>query len=68
MYLEADAKMDTFQNSEGKNVTQLNLLQRRCYFFHPQPENEEGDDEGMKKIGGVKVKDKEERKNKDARR
>lgn len=29
LYLEADAKMDSFQDQEGKNRTQLNLLQRK---------------------------------------
>ncbi|GAB7362367.1 hypothetical protein MBLNU230_g2692t2 [Neophaeotheca triangularis] len=44
MYLEADAKMDTFQNSEGKSVTQLNLLQRRCYIFRAELVAKDEDD------------------------
>lgn len=29
LYVEADAKMDTFQGSDGQNRTQLNLLMRK---------------------------------------
>jgi len=29
MYLEADARMDTFQAQDGSNQTRLNLVQRK---------------------------------------
>jgi hypothetical protein len=29
MYLEADARMDTFQGQDGSNQTRLNLVQRK---------------------------------------
>lgn len=29
LYVEADAKMDTYQGSDGQNRTQLNLLMRK---------------------------------------
>jgi hypothetical protein len=29
MYIEADARMDTFQTQDGSNQTRLNLVQRK---------------------------------------
>lgn len=29
MYVEGDARIDTFQNQQGENVTRLNITQRK---------------------------------------
>jgi len=34
MYVEAEAKMDTYQAQDGSNRTQLNLLQREFLHQH----------------------------------
>jgi len=34
MYVEAEAKMDTYQAQDGSNRTQLNLLQRESLPHH----------------------------------
>lgn len=36
MYLEADARMDTFQGQDGNNQTRLNLIQRESSLGLPR--------------------------------
>ncbi|KAH0289222.1 ssDNA-binding protein [Aureobasidium namibiae CBS 147.97] len=44
MYLEADARMDTFQAQDGSNQTRLNLVQRQFEALsRPQNRNSESD-------------------------
>lgn len=36
IYLDADARMDTFQAADGSNQTRLNLVQRRLLQSRPE--------------------------------
>ncbi|THZ83754.1 putative ssDNA binding protein [Aureobasidium pullulans] len=44
MYLEADARMDTFQGQDGNNQTRLNLIQRNFETLS-RPQNRQNDAE-----------------------
>ncbi|CAD0087124.1 unnamed protein product [Aureobasidium vineae] len=43
MYLEADARMDSFQAQDGSNQTRLNLVQRKT-SLGPRPQNRSDSD------------------------